>query len=251
MADINSSAEQTTEFLPMWNTAEKIVTGYICTPKNDEPVSFRNDMNAMISALTALERSNSSPSPPLIATPVHLASLKSGGNLAQFERLGGQFNAKIHERLVVEIVLGEGSTSVSEVRDVVDIVRQTCRTVLLRAPIDYSRIGELSGIKAYAVGTRLDRERYPDYFGLLERFVEQTENAGLLSYALGLDTLPALTAAICAGFGHVDGPAIPQIGAHEATYPLSVPDLYANTDRHATSSLPVAHQRQVVAVDMR
>lgn len=251
MADIESITENAHEFLPMWNTAEKIVTGYICTPKESETVSFRNDMQAMITALTALERSNRSPSPPLIATPIHMSNLRSGDNLAHFKRLGMQFNARIHERLVVEVVMADDPASVQEIHDIVDVARQTCRTVLLRAPSDYPDIEALDEINAYAIGTRLDRQRHPDYFGHFERFAEQTESAGLRSYALGLDTMPALTAAICAGFGHVDGPAIPQIGAQEVTYPLSVPDLYADADRRKPSRLPVAHQRQVVATDMR
>ena len=77
--------------------------------------------------------------------------------------------------------MADDPASVQEIHDIVDVARQTCRTVLLRAPSDYPDLEALDKINAYAVGPRWDRHRPPDYSGHFELFAEQTESPGLRS----------------------------------------------------------------------
>ncbi len=248
MDNVDLDLEETFEFLPMWNTRERVVVGYICSTKHNQQ-SFRYDLFSMMSALTSIARTENSPAPALIATPIHLSNLRLGNNRAHFATIGQQSNAKIRERLVVELVLGDDAADVEAVSDAIECIRAVCRTILLRVPIEYADIGVLASFSVYGIGTKLDRSRTPEYLHLLENFVEQTDSLGLRSYILGLDSMPALTATICAGFGHVNGPSVPRVGDGEMTYPLAIADLYGAG--HGGPKLPPAHQRQVVAADLR
>jgi len=248
MNDTDLDLEETFEFLPMWNTKERIVIGYICSAKQSH-LSFRYDLFSMMSALTSIAKSGESTSPPLIATPLHISNLRRGNNETHFANIGMQGNAKVRKRLVVELILDEPELDLGAVADAIGCVRAVCRTILLRVPIDHTRFEDLVRLDVYGVGTKLDRRHTPEYFQLLEDFVERSDAAGLRSYLLGIDSMPALTAAICAGFGHVNGPAVPRVGAGDVTYPLAIADLYGASD--AAPGLPSAHQRQVVAADLR
>ncbi len=249
MEDTDLDLEEAFEFLPMWNTQERVVVGYICTPKGADH-SFRYDLFSLMAALTSIGRSEKSASPPLIATPMHLDNLRRGRNCEHFAKFGLQSNPKVRERLVVELVVDDVTVDPDDLFRAVDCVQTVCRTILLRVPMEFGAFEEIGDIKVYGIGTRLDPEKTPDYFSTLDNFVAQTEALGRHSYILGLDSMPALTFAICAGFGHVNGPAVPRVGAGEVTYPLAIADLYG-VARGSAAKLPAAHQRQVVAADFR
>ncbi len=222
-----SAGEVVFSYLPMWQISKKAINSYLCQlalQAGDEihPIEalFDDEIDeVVIASLDRLVLRESLKSIGLllksgrrnnIVVPVHFATLAS--SRARREYLGVLALVRPEHRpyLIWELSYPHIGISNSPILQAASLLRPYGRRILLRVRIDYRHFDNLAVAGIYAVGTDIADGNLGEASTIhkMDTFRARVEQAGLKAYLHGANSLSLATAAVCAGFDHIDGDVI-------------------------------------------
>ena len=214
-------------YLPMWQISKKVINSYLCQlalkdsdeihpiealfdDEIDEVVIASLDRLVLREALKSIGVLLKSDRRNNIVVPVHFATLAS--SRARREYLGVLALVRPEHRpyLIWELSYPHIGISNSPILQAASLLRPYGRRILLRVRIDYRHFDNLAVAGIYAVGTEIADKSGGEARTIhkMESFRARVEQAGLKAYLHGANSLSLATAAVCAGFDHIDGDII-------------------------------------------
>lgn len=226
-------------YWPVWNVQKNAVTNFICGvgpasagtatgPSQGLPENLdflilqkvRHDFDGLAAASQRV----------LFTVPVYRRTVANSTDWMRFLELCQRISPEQRRLLVFELMDLVPILQWSAVEQATQTLRTLGRAVVVRQPIDNSRFARLRSLSAHAVGFDLDDySAWPESRVIAEmnRFAEGATFEGLTTYVRGLRSLSLTTAAICAGFNYIDGPAIAEpVDTPQRVFALKIFDLY-------------------------
>ena len=214
-------------YLPMWQISKKVINSYLCQlalKDNEEihpiEVLFDEDIDEVVIAsldrlvlrealksISVLLKSNRRNN---IVVPVHFATLAS--SRARRGYLGVLTLVRPEHRpyLIWELSYPHIGISNTPILQAVSLLRPYGRRILLRVCLDYRYFNDLGMAGVYAAGADIPATGMAEATVIhkMEAFKARAEQAGIKAYLHGANSLSLATAAVCAGFDHIDGDAV-------------------------------------------
>ena len=231
----------------MWNARQQSVSSYLCLPAfktrdgkmhvGEEllPDDVDPDLTAELDQLTLAKIATDMLDLPtaakkaFLAFPIHYSTFGDSAARKQCLELLGKFPSSWRRRLIAEVVGIPNDASTIDVRLVLGSLKPKTLGVLGRFSIEQQKFNALREEGLLGVGAELsswDRGE-AELMPLMEEFTEAANLHKLKTYVHGLSSLSLTTAAVCAGFDHVDGEAVSTlVDLPEGIYPLSPEVLY-------------------------
>ena len=261
IAGMASGLPEGIEFIytAMWNARRKIVSSYLCLPRfereGEEPLvgdAFLGDDCDDVSLADLDKRTLENVRQDLlqlaqkkrrvfVAFPVHYSTLTNPDTISELATTLQAIPQTQRRMLVVEIVGIPEDVEPILLQQVTAAMRHFSRAVLARSPLEradfqtYTAAG-IVGAGADLTGMEGDEA---DIIEMMNQFAEKANDAGLRTYVHGLRSLSLTTAAVCAGFDHVDGDAVTSIvDEPPGIYPLDPGKLYADLAQSQNASTP-------------
>jgi len=222
-----SAGEVVFSYLPMWQISKKAINSYLCQlalqagdeihplealfdDEIDEVVIASLDRLVLRESLKSIGLLLKSGQRNNIVVPVHFATLAS--SRARREYLGVLSLVRPEHRpyLIWELSYPHVGISNSPILQAASLLRPYGRKILLRVRIDYRHFDNLAVAGIYAVGTDIADKSTGEASTIhkMDTFRARVEQAGLKAYLHGANSLSLATAAVCAGFDHIDGDVI-------------------------------------------
>ena len=220
---------------PLWNVASDAVGTYRCIPTRvneegellvgddalkstkDAPeisLSWRTNMldwNCLNWVRKDLERNcGDRETNFLAAAPIHFSTLADGAVRAEYIELCRSFSDDMCRFLVFELVGVDPRVYHEALLRAVILLKPYGRAIILNRPIEHSNFKNVETIGLHSVGPDLSlyRGKEESLQKKMEEYVERANQSGFKTYIAGLSSTSMATAAICAGFDFVGGPAI-------------------------------------------
>ena len=231
----------------MWNARQQSVSSYLCLPafKTQDgtthvgeellPDDVDPDLTAELDQLTLAKIATYMLDLPtaakraFLAFPIHYTTFGDSAARKKCLDLLGKFPSSWRRRLIAEVVGIPSDATTIDVRLVLGSLKPKTLGVLGRFTIEQQNFNALREGGLLGVGAELsgwDRGE-ADLMPLMEIFTEAANQQKLKTYVHGLSSLSLTTAAVCAGFDHVDGEAVSTlVNLPEGIYPLSPEVLY-------------------------
>lgn len=230
-ADVPKSLPENvqTVYRPMWHVRRQMLTSYVSLPAvrqgqqgivvgdallpemaQPEATSaldlplLRRAINDLTGALKQRRRM-------IVMPPVHAQTLFRPRFRDEFVEICRNSPEMARRHIVFELILPPEEMPDFQATDIVAQIRQWCRAVIVRLPLEATSLNIWKQLGVHAVGVdvtdRVDNERRA--LKTLDRFAALAENTGLQSYVQGLPSVSTTTAAVCAGFNYVAGQTLP------------------------------------------
>lgn len=215
-------------YRPMWDTSCRALSAYLCAPllagadgtdkdmyslvEQDLDVLYRLEGLVQARALSDLASLLKRRQKLLLILPVHFESLAAARSRRSFvENLVHLVSPEGRALLLVEIVGVPDGVPHSRLESLVVPLRQKCRAIIARVPLNATdlRSFKLAGI--HAVGSEICSSPRPSETVIIHqmnRFKRLAERAEVTTFIRGLDTTSLTAAAVGAGFRYIDGDAV-------------------------------------------
>jgi hypothetical protein len=221
-------AEISYRFRPSWDPARGVIAAYLCVPELPEgpsgrrryaPVVLGDDANALerldfavlhdvIGVLDGLVRAKRR---LLVTAPVRFETLTSAAHRRHYiDTLAARLTTDAAALLVIELVSVPDGVPQARLLEITSPLRAHARAVIARLRPDTAEFGQFAGSRLAAVGCDLTRQTGSELALMqqMARFSRGAAKAGIATYLRGIRSLSLATAALGAGFAHVDGDAI-------------------------------------------
>ena len=224
-----SKAEVVFSYLPMWQVKKKAINSYLCQlaltsggeihpiealfdEKIDETVIASLDRLVLRKALQDIHLLIKSGRPNNIVVPVHYPTLMSSRARQEYLGCAAQVRPELLTYLIWELTDTLLGMSNQPARQAAALLKPYGRAILLRVRLEDRHFDELAGAGIYAIGASLVGTVGGEakVIHMAETFKARAERSGLRAYLHGVRSLSLATAAVCAGFEHIDGDAIAQ-----------------------------------------
>ena len=218
-----------TVYRPMWHVRRQMLTSYVSLPAVrqaaqaivvgdallPEPAQpeatsaldlplLRRAVNDLTAALKQRRRM-------IVMPPVHAQTLFRPRFRDEFVEICRNSPEMARRHIVFELIVPPGDMPDFQATDIMAQIRQWCRAVIVRLPLEVTTLNIWKQLGVHAVGVdvtdRVDNERRA--LKSLDRFAALADNTGLQSYVQGLPSVSTTTAAVCAGFSYVAGQTLP------------------------------------------
>lgn len=221
LADISYS------FRPSWDPGRGVIAAYLCAAELFEEPSGRrreahlilgNDNSALekldfavldhvIAVLDGLVREKRR---LLITAPVRFETLTSAANRRRYIDALSRLSADSAALLVVELVAVPEGVPQARLLEISSPLRAHARAVIARLAPETADFAQFAGSRIAAVGCNISRQSGSELALMqqMARFSRGAAKAGIATYLRGVHTVSLATAALGAGFAHVDGDAI-------------------------------------------
>lgn len=218
-----------TVYRPMWHVRRQMLTSYVSLPAVRQSArelvvgdallpdpaqpeaTSALDLPLLRRAVGDLTKALKQRRRMIVMPPVHAQTLFRPRFRDEFVEICRGSPEMARRHIVFELIVPPGDMPDFQATDIMSQIRQWCRAVIVRLPLDASSLTIWKQLGVHAVGIdvtdRVDNERR--VLKSLDRFAEQAENTGLQSYVQGLPTVSTTTAAVCAGFSYVAGQTLP------------------------------------------
>ena len=178
----------------------------------------------------------------IVMPPVHAQTLFRPRFRDEFVEICRNSPEMARRHIVFELIVPPGDMPDFQATDIVAQIRQWCRAVIVRLPLEATSLNIWKQLGVHAVGVdvtdRVDNERH--VLKTLDRFAAMADNTGLQSYVQGLPSVSTTTAAVCAGFSYVAGQTLPAeadtlAGIEPFTPQMMFEALFCETDAAANN----------------
>ncbi len=223
--------EATFSYTPVWHVAKKAVGAHVCQMSlqlNEETLPYveilRKDLSSDLTTIIDrilirkasqdLKEAAAAGQVRIAGIPIHFSTLDGLGSQREFQYLCHAIPRDLYNLLIWEIVNAPLDAWRSHLPLAVSAAKPFGRAIFLRADLFRASLSDvvrdlrsLRNAGVHAVGLDMTAISTPqsDVIALLERFAAAANRYGLKCYALGLDSMSLVTAAVCAGFDHVSG----------------------------------------------
>ncbi len=243
-----SEAEVIFSYLPMWQVSKKVINSYLCqlafkVGEDIRPIETLFDEEIDENVITALDRLVlrkvlqdihvllKSEHRNIIVVPVHFATLVSPRARRDYLSVCALIRPELQPYLVWELTYPHLGISNAPIQQAASVLKPHARAIMLRVNIDYPHFDDLIAAGIYAVGTDIAEcsQSEGELIHKMEAFKTRVERSGLRAYLHGVRSLSLATAAVCAGFDHIDGRIIaPPIDNPEGIQTYRIESLYAH-----------------------
>lgn len=217
----------TYSFRPSWDPGRGVIAAYLCVPELFEEPSGRrreahlilgNDNSALetldftvldhvISVLDGVVREKRR---LLITAPVRFETLTSAANRRRYIDALSRLSADAAALLVIELVAVPEGVPQARLLEISSPLRAHARAVIARLAPETADFAQFAGSRIAAVGCDISCQSGSELALMqqMARFSRGAAKAGIATYLRGIRTVSLATAALGAGFAHVDGDAI-------------------------------------------
>lgn len=224
-----STAEVIFSFLPMWHVSKKVINSYRCqlalkgggeihpvetllNQELDEVVIASLDRLVLREAINCIHAQLKSHQPNNIIVPVHFATLISSQTRKEYLGTFSLIRPEFRPYLIWELTYPHIGMSNQPIMQAASLLRLYGRAIMLHVSLDYRNFDNLTAAGIYAVGANIANhtESEAEVIRKIEIFKVRAERNGIKVYLHGVSSLSLATAAVCAGFDHIDGDIIAQ-----------------------------------------
>lgn len=218
-------------YRPMWNVRRQVVSSYVCLPTcqsvdgktliGDSVLVDRTDRLGLAQLDQATLEHTRDELAALLQTgnrafltfPVHFSTLDESAASRTYQDILGQTPSQHRRLMVAELVGLRPEHDADKVSGMVATLRAHCRAVIARFPIGETSFANISASGIVGVGADLSQTVGPEgeIIFSMTRFAELAKKAGFWVYIHGLPSQSLSSAAIRAGFQHLDGEPVPSI----------------------------------------
>jgi hypothetical protein len=241
LADISFS------YRPSWDPTRGVIAAYLCVPMlPDGPGGARRrdasivladsaslaklDFAVLDNVLGVLDRLVRAKRRLLVTVPVTFETLASAAHRRHYiDILRTKVAADAAALLVIELVSVPDGVPQARLLEISSPLRAQARAVIARLRPDTTEFGQFAGSRIAAVGCDLGRASGSElaFMQQLSRFSRGATKAGVATYLRGVRSLSLATAALGAGFAHLDGDAIAlPVDQPQGIVEFSLIDLY-------------------------
>ncbi|HEY3918674.1 MAG TPA: hypothetical protein VGL83_12825 [Stellaceae bacterium] len=238
-------------YRPSWDPARSVIAAYLCVPmlpdgtsdaqRREAALIFGDDASAIekldvavlrhaISVLEGLMRDKRK---LLVTTPVHFETLAVAVHRQRYiEVLRTKLASDAASLLVIELVNVPDGVPQARLLEITSPLRAHARAVIARLRPETAEFGQFAGSRISAVGCDLSRHTGSETTMMqqMARFGRGAAKAGMATYLRGVRSLSLTTAALGAGFAHIDGDAIAaNVDQPRGIVEFSLFDLYDST----------------------
>ncbi len=218
-----------TVYRPMWHVRRQMLTSYVSLPAVRQApqgmvvgdallpdpaqpeATSALDLPLLRRAISDLTGALKQRRRMIVMPPVHAQTLFRPRFREEFVQICRNSPEMARRHIVFELIVPPGDMPDFQATDIVAQIRQWCRAVIVRLPLDATSLNIWKQLGVHAVGVdvtdRVDNERRA--LKTLDRFAALADNSGLQSYVQGLPSVSTTTAAVCAGFSYVAGQTLP------------------------------------------
>ncbi len=221
-------AELRYSYRPSWDPARGVLAAYLCHPElpeglngrwrsagavlgSDHAVVEQLDLAVLDHVIDVLDDVIREKRRLLITAPVSFETLSSAAHRRRYlDRLTSRLTAEQAKLLVIELVSVPDGVLQARLLEIVTPLRANARAVIARLRPDTAEFAQFTGARIAAVGCDISRQSGPELALMqqIARFSRGAAKAGVATYLRGIPSLSLVTAALGAGFAHVDGDAI-------------------------------------------
>lgn len=234
-------------YRPSWDPARGVIAAYLCVPQlPDGPSGRRRDAGAVlghdirahekldvavlkhvVGVLDVLVREKRR---LLVTMPVSFETLSAAVYRRHYiNALHDRLSPEAASLLVIELVDVPDGVPQARLVEISSPLRARARAVIARVRPDATDFAAFAGSRIAAVGCDLSRQGGSELALMqqMARFTRGAAKVGLATYLRGIRSLSLTTAALGAGFAHVDGDAIaPPVDLPRGIVEFSLFDLY-------------------------
>jgi hypothetical protein len=242
-------------YRPIWDVEREVVVAYRFTPMakstsgdvlrdHDVLIQWQPDQQErrpfagadrqfIQSVQEGLKHEGRRPSRCLMICPVHYETFITRDDERCFLRLIRDLPPSFRADLILELVGVPDGLPHARLAEIMASLKPVVRNVYCRAFNPTKWFRDLADAGIVAIGFDFAELALPeiDAFNLIPKFATAASNAGLHSYAMGIDRLSLATHAVCSGISYLAGDSImrstPKIehvfryGARDLVYPLA------------------------------
>lgn len=222
-------------YRPMWDQARNVISTYLCVAQvptsdiggamGDADLVMGHDTDEMaqlddavrLRVLDDLEEMMRDNRRLLLTLPVHFETLGSVARRRHYlDGLKQRLTAESGKLLVIELTSVPIGVPQSRLVDLIVPLRQFCRGVMLRMPLETPDFTQVKGSGAAAIGCNVTSHPGPEVMLMqqMNRFNRTAEKAEVPTYMHGAQSLSQVTAAVGAGFAYIDGDAVAKLIDH-------------------------------------
>jgi hypothetical protein len=222
-------ADLTYCYRPSWDPARGVIAAYLCVPllseapgsigrhraavvlQNDPAALERPDfavLNHVIGVIDALVREKRR---LLVTLPVRYETLSAAACRRHYiEILQARLGAEAASLLVIELVAVPEGVPQARLLEISSPLRAHARAVIACLPPEITEFGQFAASRIAAVGCDLTQQGGSELALMqqMARFNRGAAKAGIATYLRGIRSLSLATAALGAGFTHIDGDVI-------------------------------------------
>jgi hypothetical protein len=238
-------------FRPSWDPARGVIASYLCVAElregpsgrrraahlvlgNDNAALEKLDFAVLEHVVDVLDELISEKRRLLITVPVRFETLTSAANRRRYIDALSRLSGDAAALLVVELVAVPDGVPQARLLEISSPLRAHARAVIARLAPETADFAQFAGSRIAAVGCNIDRQSGSE-LGLMQqmaRFSRGAAKAGIATYLRGIRTVSVATAALGAGFAHVDGDAIAApVARPRGIVQFSLFDLYNPPDK--------------------
>ncbi|CAK0768129.1 hypothetical protein WCLP8_410008 [uncultured Gammaproteobacteria bacterium] len=243
-----SQAEVIFSYLPMWQVSKKAINSYLCqlalkVGQEIHPIEAMFDGEVDETTIVALDRLVlrktlqdihillKGDRRNIIVVPVHFTTLALSRGRRDYLGICAQIRPEHQSYLVWELIYPHIGIANTPLHQAIAVLKPHARAILLRVDIGYPQFDDLAAAGVYAVGADLPHQsrREGETIRKMEAFKIRAERGGLKAYLHDVGSLSLATAAVCAGFDHIDGAIIAApIDNPEGIRSYKIESLYAH-----------------------
>lgn len=222
-------------YRPSWDPARGVIAAYLCVPMlPDGPsdaqrrdaalvlgggdlVLEKLDLAVLQHGISVLEGLMREKRKLLVTTPVHFETLAVASHRQRYiEVLRTKLASDAASLLVIELVNVPDGVPPARLLEITSPLRAHARAVIARLRPETSEFAAFAGSRISAVGCDLSRHTGSETTMMqqMSRFGRGAAKAGMATYLRGVRSLSLATAALGAGFAHVDGDVIAETVDH-------------------------------------
>ncbi|HEX9702064.1 MAG TPA: hypothetical protein VGA19_04375 [Rhodospirillales bacterium] len=239
-----------TAFRAVWNVRNKMLTAYCAVPvvksAGDvlEPVVTSTDDNGNAPAYAAagcdffvqeealkkLHLLVGAGHKVLLILPVHFSTVDLNDYFVSYMQRVRNLGEKEKKLIVYEMTDVPRDAPAHRIRDTVTRLRQVARSVLVRVPLDGTKLAGWAETGIHAVGCECPPSQRSErsLMAKLDRFAGNADDIGIRKFVYGLSTRSAATAALAAGFDYIEGNVVrPPADSPTYVQPFESQDLFA------------------------
>ena len=222
-------------FRSIWHTVSKQVSSYACVPDANDTGRGRakdparelqclEDFLSYVLQLMLVDRQETS-----LSYPLRFSTLIDPNARKRLAQIASDLDGDLKQRLIIEVIDGPSELKSMESAVLKQTLQGFGKLSIARVQLGNTSFLGLKSAGVLSVGCDLKECSLPEneILPLLNQHVEAASAAGLRTYIHGLSTLSLTTAAVCAGFDHIDGETVGELNdIPNESYPLDTKSLY-------------------------
>lgn len=226
---VDPLAELSFSYRPSWDPSRGVIAAYLCVPmvpeapgkarrcragrvlRNDAAALENLDFAVLHHVLGVIEAIVREKRRLLITLPVSFETLSGAAHRRRYiETLRARVSPEAASLLVIELVRVPDGVPQARLIEIGAPLRAHARAVIARLPADVTDFSQMAAARIAAVGCDLG-EQSGSELALMQqmaRFSRGAAKAGVATYLRGISSVSLATAALGAGFVHLDGDAV-------------------------------------------